>query len=1033
MTVAGAPGKPSSFDLSKGREMCLALAIAALGLVGAREIAGLIGDVSVGGVTSSTKTMSSIFHVTDAGTALHTWADAACSGIAVKSWLLWYIALEALFVVGYTVFAVGASARWRLKAVGLIAAVTIAHVVQLLFTMLATVGLPNGPNDSSCGGPVARYHEPVVVISLIVATAARWLLIVGLVVYIAYRLYTKKCDVDQLRLTTQALGLQRFQLIVVALLMALFLASGFPILEQGVDVERSWIIDVRSWRGLTSAGWAALALGALAIALRYLSSVQVAPPPDDPEFPTPPSWPRAFVASLMQSKVWLLVTLITVLAIWALGETALVRVYHQSVVCLAIVLIAIPVLSAALAVVRPIKRAIELDDDVRAHALPVGRALSLAVPVVFLISVCRSSFAPLLLLPDARVRSGCALLVSAALAAGLIWWVLSRRPPMLRGAAAHTRPWDVFDPQLVGVRKAHKIKHPAVSEVAQVPGLVMSILPSAIVAVACAAPLLLLPMRTSRLLGVVGTVGFCLLLLTSFYTVLRILSQLVDPPHVFRLLLLRRTPVVGIVLVICVLSTEFAKGTPLHAIRPPAPNSRADDRPTLDGAFATWADNPAPPALRCTMSVTTPDGRHLEVRPLVMVAAEGGGIRAAWWTVDVMTALTSTECGRKSIFLVSGVSGGAVGLGVMATVKNPYSQMAKMASQDALAAGTDGLLSRDLLASAFGLDVRAYDGPADDPFPDRAALMEYAWERQMPNLTAPFPSPPGASLVSWRTVFNGTSVANKCRVLVSDVKLIDTPVAECKAAGNEIPGAYDVFKAQPCNVGLRTSTASFLAARFPYVTPSGVIDECGTKTFKDQVIDGGYAENSGIDTVDAILQQLMPAVRSRNENSLRGATTSNSATLIVPVVMFLHNTVVASSGAKPVTPKPKPKPEVLVPLTNAGDGSTLGESETLLQRAAATASAWLPDSPPGWEATNLVAAVGGVLPQLTMTIAPQREPQIALPLGWAMSRGTEGTLDKALDGYLKCKADGSGACAQSKDFDDLLARWKAKLAFPPGS
>ena len=85
-----------------------------------------------------------------------------------------------------------------------------------------------------------------------------------------------------------------------------------------------------------------------------------------------------------------------------------------------------------------------------------------------------------------------------------------------------------------------------------------------------------------------------------------------------------------------------------------------------------------------------------KVQPLVMVAAEGGGIRAAWWTIDVMSKVASTECGANSVLLASGVSGGAVGLGVMAATGDGQSQQAslaaveRMAAQDALAASRDG-------------------------------------------------------------------------------------------------------------------------------------------------------------------------------------------------------------------------------------------------------------------------------------------------------------------------------------------------------
>src|SRR5439155_19099454 len=60
------------------------------------------------------------------------------------------------------------------------------------------------------------------------------------------------------------------------------------------------------------------------------------------------------------------------------------------------------------------------------------------------------------------------------------------------------------------------------------------------------------------------------------------------------------------------------------------------------------------------------------IRPLVFVGTEGGGVRAAYWTAEVMDCLvySTTPCNRllgsripgNSIFAASGISGGALGL-----------------------------------------------------------------------------------------------------------------------------------------------------------------------------------------------------------------------------------------------------------------------------------------------------------------------------------------------------------------------------------
>jgi len=80
----------------------------------------------------------------------------------------------------------------------------------------------------------------------------------------------------------------------------------------------------------------------------------------------------------------------------------------------------------------------------------------------------------------------------------------------------------------------------------------------------------------------------------------------------------------------------------------------------------------------------------------------------------------STECGRHDVFAVSSVSGGSVGMAVLASAQadadgNPKPQadayIRTIAGPDALAAGLDGLLLHDLIAGFTGVDLRSCSGP----------------------------------------------------------------------------------------------------------------------------------------------------------------------------------------------------------------------------------------------------------------------------------------------------------------------------------
>jgi hypothetical protein len=481
---------------------------------------------------------------------------------------------------------------------------------------------------------------------------------------------------------------------------------------------------------------------------------------------------------------------------------------------------------------------------------------------------------------------------------------------------------------------------------------------------------------------------------------------------------MRRAPVVTIVAVIALLAAVLGRSSGLHDIRAQARAAVADaaSRPGLAAGLATWQARQQP---GCAVPVPGQPGTR--VLPLMLIAAEGGGIRAAWWTVSAMTALTSTDCGRRAVFLASGVSGGAVGLALLDTTPAPAGPVAALAGPDALAASVDGMLSRDLVAGSFGISVRAADGPHGDPFPDRAALLEQAWQRAVPGLARPFPVAPASRAVPWYTVLNGTSVAHKCRVLISDIRL--TAATACDAPANPMPGAYDLLSAEPCDAGLATSTAALLAARFPYVTPSGVLRACRTGAFADQVIDGGYTDNSGLETVDDTLVQLMPLVRALNSQALR-----SGGPLIAPAAVFVHSTVDASDTAAPQPPGAEP--EMLVPPQNNGDSGILGANATLLQRAAGTAADWVPDAVPGGQAAALRAGVARAFGLQAVTIAPQQEPAIGVPLGWTLSPGTRASLDRALSAYLSCRPAPERSCSESQALDNLLRRWGTVMRFP---
>jgi hypothetical protein len=153
-------------------------------------------------------------------------------------------------------------------------------------------------------------------------------------------------------------------------------------------------------------------------------------------------------------------------------------------------------------------------------------------------------------------------------------------------------------------------------------------------------------------------------------------------------------------------------------------------------------------------------------------------------------------------------------------------------------------------------------------------------------------------------LFNSTAVRTGCRAILADRylagSLAATPVPVPAAAapltcglGSAAPaaGSYDLFAKLPCLTGIDTATAAMLSARFPFVTPSGVVHGCQglSGTAVEQFADGGYADSSGLGTLAGLAPGLMAAVRQYNSAAVTGTPAGQPVTLVVPVTVYLGN------------------------------------------------------------------------------------------------------------------------------------------------
>jgi hypothetical protein len=253
-------------------------------------------------------------------------------------------------------------------------------------------------------------------------------------------------------------------------------------------------------------------------------------------------------------------------------------------------------------------------------------------------------------------------------------------------------------------------------------------------------------------------------------------------------------------------------------------------------------------------------------------------------------------------------------------------------------------------------------------------------------------------------VLNSTDARLGCRVLVSQLDLhfgTDTsgldPLARaqnCRARSNHPPASLDLFGTYgACSPQLRWSTAAMLSARFPTVTPAGRVPRSGDceKTTPDlQLVDGGYAEGSGVGTLADLAPRLSALVRDKN------AAAGSTGPFVVPLVAYLEDEVRSDVRVRP----PKDPPEVLVPLRATGAKKTLGSTVAQLQRVA---TAFASPCPKGADPAcgDLARLVRSSIPDGVLLIAPPTEPSVTAPLGWTLSRDSRDQLDRALR-YQAC-------------------------------
>lgn len=300
------------------------------------------------------------------------------------------------------------------------------------------------------------------------------------------------------------------------------------------------------------------------------------------------------------------------------------------------------------------------------------------------------------------------------------------------------------------------------------------------------------------------------------------------------------------------------------------------------------------------------------MHPLYIVATEGGGIRAAYWTAILLGAIQDANpTFAPHLFAISGVSGGSLGGAVFDALlaePNPgafkFQEKAHaILSQDFLSPTLAAMLYPDLVQRFLPFPIPAFD---------RGRALEMGWEKgwrdAMGNdrFAASFVDlwKPGPREWMPALFLNGTSVEKGNRIITSNLRLttvfLDAEDAADKLAGHSLP-------ATKAGCHLPLSTASHMSARFTFVSPAGRFPD------GSHIVDGGYFENSAATTALEIADRIKDICSA-------GKITN----VDVKVIMISNDPRKGSISIAPAKPAPEAAgPKLSKPQTS--EGQFMGE------------------------------------------------------------------------------------------------------------
>ena len=309
--------------------------------------------------------------------------------------------------------------------------------------------------------------------------------------------------------------------------------------------------------------------------------------------------------------------------------------------------------------------------------------------------------------------------------------------------------------------------------------------------------------------------------------------------------------------------------------------------------------------------------RHLSggTYPVFIVTAEGGGLRAAYWTASVLGRLQDRWSGpdrfSDHVFAISGVSGGSLGAAVFAglvaeaekglDVRTPpetcgagYAEIGRcILRDDFLTPLAAAFLFSDLCQQFFPWPVH---------WADRARALELSWEASWTRFTgtgtfgkqfeelwrAPGTQTFTANYRIPSLLINATVVEDGRRIIFSNLRIDDSFIDAYDGtypAADLIIKGQDPLRSTAAIPPLPLSTAVHMGARFTFLSPAARLERNDPPCRPHgcvwgRVVDGGYHENSGAETAEDVLLVILRKIQEEH---------AGAPVAIVPYLILITN------------------------------------------------------------------------------------------------------------------------------------------------